>query len=611
VIDRTELESLFAPAAVCVTYRSDGSILLKSEQTLGPYPRCVGVHLEHWAELAPDRPFVLERSASGTWTGLTYRDMLHHVRRVAAWLIGLDVARDRPIAILSDNSVSHAVLSLAAMHIGTPVMPVSPAYSVMSRDFVKLRSILESTQPSVIYVESFERFGPALDAIADAHDAVVIRGAEAFAALRADGHQQAAQRAFEQVGPDTIAKLLFTSGSTDKPKGVINTQRMLCASQQAKAQVWPVLESAPPVVVDWLPWSHTFGGNHNFNLVLRNGGTLYIDKGRPAPALFGETLRNLREVSPTLYFNVPAGFDALVTALRADDALRQKFFSRLQIIFYAAAALPENLWNALLELSLQTVGRAVPLVSAWGSTETSPLATDCHFQAKASGVIGVPVPGCEIKLVPHGDKLEARVRGANVTPGYWQRPELTAKFFDNEGYYCIGDAVRFYDPEHPEQGLMFDGRLTEDFKLTTGTWVNVGMLRVRALATLMPVAQDIVIAGHDRDEVGFLIFPNLAGCKQLVSELDANATATQVLEHAELRAYVARALARMCESGSSSTSATRALFLIEPPSIDAGEITDKAYLNQQQVLRVRAGQVTELYSDALTVIRAGQVVSVT
>jgi feruloyl-CoA synthase len=604
VNDTHEYADLFAPPAVRSTRRADGAILLRSEYELGSYPRCIGVHLEHWADAAPDRPFVLERSAAGGWVGLTYGETLNHVRRVAAWLL-TQVRGDRPVAILSDNSVDHAVLTLAAMHVGVPAMPISPAYSLMSRDFAKLRAILAFAKPCAIYVDSAERFAPALAAVATVHDAPIITGTEAFAALRGDVPPRAVQAAFEQVTPDTLAKLLFTSGSTDTPKGVINTQRMLCASQQAKVQLWPFLERTPPVVVDWLPWNHTFGGNHNFNLILRNGGTLYIDRGRPAPALFGETLRNLREIAPTVYLNVPAGFAALVTALRADQALRRTFFSRLQVIFYAAAALPSNLWDALIELATETLGAPIPLVSAWGSTETSPLATDCHFQAKRSGVVGVPVPGCEIKLVPTGTKLEARVRGANVTPGYWQRPDLTKQNFDDEGFYCIGDALRFADERDPNQGLMFDGRLTEDFKLTTATWVNVGMLRIRALAALTPVVQDIVIAGHDRSEIGFLLFPNLAGCRQLFPEIDADAQPEDVVAHKAVRGFVTRMLlALKRDNAASSMCAARALFLIEPPSIDDGEITDKAYLNQQQVLKRRAQQVSELYTDAGSVIFA-------
>ena len=351
--------------------------------------------------------------------------------------------------------------------------------------------------------------------------------------------------AFDAVTPDTVAKILFTSGSTAEPKGVINTHRMLCSSQQAKAQVWPFLETQPPVLVDWLPWNHTFGGNHNFNLVLRNGGTLYIDGGRPVPSQFARSLENLRDIAPTLYVNVPRGFELLVPALQGDPQLRERFFSRLQLIFYAAASLPSHLWDALIELSIRATGAPVPLVSAWGSTETAPLATDCHFQAPQPGVIGLPVPGCELKLLANGAKWEVRVRGANVFPGYWGEPNLTARHFDEEGFYRIGDAVRFADEAAPERGLVFDGRISEDFKLTTGTWVSVGNLRVRAVAALAPIAQDVVVAGHERSEVRFLIFPNIAACRTLCPDLTHDTPVAEVLAHPRVRAHVAQALAAL------------------------------------------------------------------
>jgi feruloyl-CoA synthase len=350
------------------------------------------------------------------------------------------------------------------------------------------------------------------------------------------------------------------------------------------------------VIVDWLPWSHTFGANHNFNLVLRNGGTLYIDGGRPLPQLFNQTVANLSEIAPTIYFNVPRGYDMLVTALRRDDRLRENFFSRLQIVFYAAAALPQHLWEALDRLARETTGGPIPMTSGWGSTETAPLASDCHFQATRSGVIGLPAPGTELALVPNGNKLEVRVRGPNVTPGYWRRPDLTAANFDQDGFYRIGDAVRLVDPERPEQGLLFDGRVAEDFKLDSGTWVNVGMLRVAAIAALAPVAQDIAVAGHDRREIGFLIFPNLTACRGLAADLPADASADQVLVHPAVRDTVRRGLeALRVDAQGSSGFATRALLLVEPPSIDAGEITDKGYLNQRAVLNHRAVLVEALY----------------
>jgi len=418
-----------------------------------------------------------------------------------------------------------------------------------------------------------------------------------FDELRPAVSEDRIDAAYAATGPDTVAKILFTSGSTDEPKGVLNTQRMLCSNQQARVQVWPFLESSPPVIVDWLPWSHTFGGNHNFNFVLCNGGTLYVDDGRPVPALFPKSIANLRAVAPTVYFNVPRGCELLLPALQEDAALRRNFFSRLQIFFCAAASLPQHVWDGLRELAARAAGEAVPLVSAWGATETAPLVTDCHFQAAQSGVIGLPVPGCELKLVPNAGKLEVRVRGPNVTPGYWRRPDLTARAFDEEGFYAIGDAVRFVDPDRPEQGLLFDGRVAENFKLTSGTWVHVGALRLRAIAALAPLAQDVVVAGHDRDEVCFLIFPNLAACRALCQGLGAEAAAEDVLAQPAVRARVAAGLAELRrQTPGSSMHAARALLLATPPAIDAGEITDKGYINQRAVLAHRRHGVEALYT---------------
>jgi feruloyl-CoA synthase len=382
---------------------------------------------------------------------------------------------------------------------------------------------------------------------------------------------------------------------------VINTQRMLTSSQQAKAQTWSFLEDAQGelVILDWLPWSHTFGANHNFNLMLRNGGTLYIDGGKPAPGLFATSLANLRSVMPTVYFNVPRGFDMLIAALRDDEELRRRFFSEVKFAFYAGAALPQNLWDALEDLSIRTIGRAMPMVSAWGSTETSPLATDCHFQAARSGNIGVPIPGTELKLVPSGDKLEVRVRGPNVTPGYWKAPELTAKAFDADGFYLIGDAVTFADPDRPEHGLFFDGRVAEDFKLNSGTWVSVGTLRVAGIAALAPLSQDIVVTGHGGDDVRFLVFPNVAACRAHAGLPDASVD--EVIGSEKIRTAIAQGLAKLkALGGGSSTHATRALLLAEPASVDGGEITDKGYINQRAVLTRRAAAVAKLEDDACT-----------
>ncbi len=602
---------LFARAEVRLERRADGSLLLKAAQPLGPYPTTLSEHLLRWAREAPERDFLVERNSAGVWMGVTYRQTLQKVLQLAGGLMALGADAHHPVAILSENSVEHGLLMLGAMHVGIPALSISSAYSLASRDFVKIKSIIHRTSPSVIYVDDAGRFAPALNAIRDLHQATVVVGSERHVPsgavplswlFRSD-REAAVARAHSSVTADTVAKILFTSGSTDEPKGVINTQGMLCSNQQAKAQVWPFLETQAPILVDWLPWNHTFGGNHNFNLILRNGGTLYIDAGRPVPALFAQTLANLADVPPTIYFNVPRGFELLVHALRANETLCSTFFSRLQLIFYAAASLPSHLWDALCKLSIRTTGEIVPLVSAWGSTETAPLATDCHFLARHAGVIGLPVPGCELKLLPDGDKMEVRVRGANVFPGYWGQPEMTARSFDEEGFYLIGDTVRFADESAPHRGLIFDGRVSEDFKLTTGTWVSVGNLRLRAIAALAPIAQDVVVVGRDRGEVSFLIFPNVAVCRTLCSELDLEADVEEVLAHPAVREHVAQALTALREEApSSSTHGVRAMLVAEPPSIDAGEITDKGYINQRAVLARRQDIVAALFDPGQTAV---------
>ncbi|ANW04823.1 feruloyl-CoA synthase [Bradyrhizobium icense] len=606
-ISGVDSQRLFATPAIVADRRTDGSILVRSTTPLRPSARCIGDWLEHWARQAPDRIFLADRASVDTpWTTVTYKDALKQVRSAAAWILAQGLSAERPLVILSDNSVEHALFALAAQHVGVPSAAISPAYSLMSKDFDKLKSMIKLLEPGAIYVSGTKPFAAALAAIAPLHSAIIVSGgagddsAICFRAIATTPETPDVEKAFAAITPDTIAKFLFTSGSTGTPKAVINTQRMLTSSQQAKAQTWTFLEDGREdlVILDWLPWSHTFGANHNFNLVLRNGGTLYVDGGKPAPGLFATSLANLRSVMPTVYFNVPRGFDMLIAALRGDDELRRKFFSEVKFAFYAGAALPQNLWDALEELSIQTVDRALPMVSAWGSTETSPLATDCHFQAKRSGNIGVPIPGTELKLVPSGDKLEVRVRGPNVTPGYWKAPELTAQAFDAEGYYLIGDAVTFADPARPELGLFFDGRVAEDFKLNSGTWVSVGTLRVAGIAALAPLAQDIVVTGHGGDEVRFLVFPNIAACRAHAGLPDTT-DAKDVIGHEKVRSAIAQGLAKLkAQSGHSSGHATRALLLAEPASVDGGEITDKGYINQRAVLTRRASAVATLDDDA-------------
>ncbi|MBN8990027.1 MAG: feruloyl-CoA synthase [Rhizobiales bacterium] len=603
---RHHSETLFAKPAISADRRADGSIIVKSTVALKESARCAGDWLEYWARETPERIFLGDRkTADAPWRTISYADALRQVRSAAAWILSQGLSAERPLVILSDNSVDHALFALAAQHVGVPSAAISPAYSLMSKDFDKLKGMVSLLQPGAIYVSGAKPFAAALAAIAPLHQARIVSsdaedvGAISFRSIAATPETPAVEQAFKAVTPDTIAKFLFTSGSTGTPKAVINTQRMLTSSQQAKAQTWTFLDEARDdlVILDWLPWSHTFGANHNFNLVLRNGGTLYVDGGKPAPGLFATSLANLRSVIPTVYFNVPRGFDMLIAALRGDDELCARFFSGVKFAFYAGAALPQNLWDALEELSIKTVGRALPMVSAWGSTETSPLATDCHFQAKRSGNIGVPIPGTELKLVPSGDKLEVRVRGPNVTPGYWKAPELTAQALDAEGFYLIGDAVIFADPDRPELGLFFDGRVAEDFKLNSGTWVNVGHLRVAGIAALAPLAQDIVVTGHGGDEVRFLVFPNIAACRAYAG-LSDSAGADEILGHEKIRTAIGQGLAKLkAQASNSSGHATRALLLAEPASVDGGEITDKGYINQRAVLTRRARAVAILDDD--------------
>jgi feruloyl-CoA synthase len=562
----------FAPAEVELEKRADGAMVLRSPQKLRAHERCIGEWLAKWAQQSPERTFLAERQGDG-WRRVSYAQALDAARRVGEALLERGLGPDKPLAILSDNSVDHALLALGAMHAGVPVAPVSPAYSLMSKDHAKLKSIFELLRPGLVWVDDARKFAGALEAV----------GAQAtpLAALLERSPGARIDAAFAQVGPDTVAKILFTSGSTGLPKGVVNTQRMLVANQQMMAQVWPFLEDRVQTLVDWLPWNHTFGGNFCFNMMLRNGGTLFIDGGKPAPGLIEATARNLREVSPTLYFNVPRGFDLLLPFLEKDAQLRRSFFRDLDVLFYAAAALPQNLWERLEAMAQAEKGGALAMLSAWGSTETAPCATAVHFPIERAGVVGLPNPGCELKLVPAAGKLEVRVRGPLVTPGYFRRDDLTRAAFDGEGYYRIGDAMRFADASQPRQGLVFDGRVAEDFKLSTGTWVHVGTVRVKLIDAGKPFIQDAVITGQDRDEVGALVFLSPAA-RDLAPEA--------------LRAQLAGALAALAAEGGSSTHPVRLLVLEEPPSIDANEITDKGYINQRAVLGRRAELVEKLHA---------------
>jgi feruloyl-CoA synthase len=570
----------------------------------------LGEHLERWAMERPDAVFLAQR-AGDDWRKLSYAKARTLVRAIATNLLGRKLSAERPVAILSENSIEHALLALAAMHVGIPVVPVSTAYSLVSRDYQKLRSVFSLLTPGLVFADDGQRFAPALAALSDYDFELVVarngeelaRPAQAFAALLEREDEAAVERAFASIGPDTIAKFLLTSGSTGEPKAVINTQRMLCSNQQTLRQAWPFLQEEAPVLVDWLPWNHTAGGNNNFGVALVNGGTFYIDDGKPMPGLIEKTVRNLREISPTLYYNVPRGYEALLPFWESDAELRDSFFARLKVIQYAGAALPAHLWERLERVSVLATGKRVRMTSGWGATETAPQVTLVHFEPARASVIGLPTPGNVLKMIPvnNSDKYELRVQGPNVTPGYWRRDDLTAAAFDDEGFYRMGDAGRLVNPADPAQGIEFAGRVAEEFKLTSGTWVHVGDLRVRAIAALAPVAQDVVITGHDRDELGFMIFPNLSGCRELCPDFPVTASAPELCNDERVREQVRKGMQLLkAAGGGSSTYATRALFLLEPPQIDAGEITDKGYINQRAVLERRAGLVAQLYAATLS-----------
>lgn len=596
--------------------------VLRNAIELGPYPRCVGDLLVGHAE-GPrrDATFLGERSdparLDSPWRTVSYAEALTQVRSLAQALLDLGADAEHPLILLSGNSVAHALLTLAAMHVGVPAVPVSVAYSLLSQDHAKLKQISQRITPGVVFVEQGEPFAGALAAAGlDRLPVISVDPGglrcpklERFAELLTRSPGEAVDRAFAALGPDSVAKVLFTSGSTGLPKGVINTQRMLCSNQRALAQLWPFLEAEaaagePPELCDWLPWNHTFGSNFNFNMVLMHGGSLWIDAGKPAPGRFEPTLANLRERAPTLYFNVPRGFDLLIPALEADAGLRDHFFSRLRLLFYAAAALPQNLWTRLEALAVAARGERVLMVSAWGSTETAPCSTAVYWPIERAGVIGNPMPGTQIAMIPNAGKLELRVRGPNVTPGYWRDPQRSAAAFDERGFYRIGDAGKLADAERPERGLIFDGRVAEDFKLSSGTWVHVGKLRVELIAACEPLISDCVIAGHDRNELGALLFPNLEACRARAG-LPDDAPVESLLRAKPIRAAIAAGLARHnAANPGTSTRFRRALLLAEPPSIDANEITDKGYINQRAVLSRRHEAVERLFGDGPELIRA-------
>jgi len=590
----------FAPPLVEKIPHGDG-FLLRSTVPLADYAPSMAHKLREQARAIPDRDFLAERAGDG-WRRVTYAQASDAANSLAQALIDRGCSPERPVMILSGNSVDHALLLLGAYVAGIPAVPVSVAYSLMSQDHSKLKHIFGEIRPGVIYAANGKAFAAALAAL-DVNGVEIIVGSDAsdgvaatnFSDLLATKPTAVVEAAFGKVGPDTVAKILYTSGSTGMPKGVVNTQRMMAANVMMAVQTWPFVQERPLVLLDWLPWNHTFGGNHNFNLTLQEGGTLYIDGGKPAPGLIEQTVKNLHDVSPTIYFNVPVGFTMLLPYLEKDEALAQKFFANLRLIFYAGAALSQDLWERLEALSIRVTGQRVPMVSSWGATETAPIATCGYLLCETAGVIGLPPPGVTLKFMPAGAKLEVRVKGPNVFAGYWGRPDLTESAFDEEGFYRIGDAARLADPDNPSKGVVFDGRVAEDFKLSSGTWVHAGGLRVAALAAAAPALQDAVVTGHDRDFVGLLAWSSLPALKQIAGGNDDPAA---LIASSAVREHVRKGLAayNATQPGSSS-QIRRVLIMAEPPSIDANEITDKGYINQRAVLERRAALIDRLYAD--------------
>ena len=597
----------FGPRGARLEQGTDGSLYLRSPHALGAYPARVTDALVRWAGESPAQRFIAQRTEAGGWHALDYAQTLAQVRALGQALLDRELSAARPIVILSGNDIEHALLALAAMHVVIPYAPISVPYSLVSQDHAKLKHIIALLEPGLVFAADGAAYAAALAAAVPAGTEVVVtsrppagRASSLFGDLLAASAGAAVEAAHENVAGDTVAKILFTSGSTGLPKGVINTHRMMCANQRMLAEALPFLQDARPVLVDWLPWNHTFGGNHNFGIALAHGGSFYIDEGKPMPGQIERTVANLKEITPTIYFNVPKGFEGLIPFFERDSELRERFFGGVQVLFYAGAGLSPHVCASLDRLAERTAGERIPLITSLGSTETAPASLIANWAGAQVGNIGVPAPGQEVKLVPEhglrGGKLELRVRGPNITPGYWKNAELTRAAFDAEGYYKMGDALRFVDPADPAQGMLFDGRIAEDFKLATGTWVSVGPLRGQVIAAGAPLVQDVVIAGHDRDDIAVLIFPALDACRALCAELGPQAPAAAVLAHATVRARFQALLDQMADASTGSAKrVARALLMETPPSLDVGEATDKGSLNQRAVLQHRAELVEELY----------------
>ncbi len=590
---------------------NQGGVVLKSMVQLKKSPHRMTQRLIQWAKKTPDKVFIGQKDSKGNWRTLTYAQTYEKVKTIAQYLLRTNLSPERPLAILSENSIEHGLMALAALHIGIPYSAIAPAYSLKSTDFEKLKHTIDLLTPGLIFVQDGKQYEKALNAVA--RDIEIIAVNDPLSnhvhfkkwtippkGIINDLGNIIVNNKFKEIQPDTIAKILFTSGSTGLPKGVINTHGNITTNWQQITQTFPFMQNGGLNFIDWLPWNHVFGGNHNFGLTLFNGGSLYIDEGNPTPKGIHKTVENLRDIAPTMYCNVPKGFEDLIPFLKEDKALRDNFFSNLKLLFYAGAGMAQHVWDSLEELAYETTGKRILISSGLGMTETSPSSMfNSHF-GSFSGMLGVPVAGMELKLVPNGGKLEARFRGKNVMPGYWRNPEATAKAFDTEGYYCTGDALKFVDENDPNKGMIFDGRIAEDFKLDTGTWVSVGVLKAKLITAGKGLIQDAAITGHDRSFVGAIVFPELNYCKK-ISGLGENASLHDIVNTPSVLAALQVVLNTFAhQSTGSSTLIKRAVFADFTLSIDKGEITDKGSINQRMILANRAEYVEMLYKNPVT-----------
>jgi feruloyl-CoA synthase len=584
--------------------RPDGAIIIKPDTDVGPYGTRFTDRLIHWADKTPDRLFMADRGRDGAWRKFSYAQFLTTVRDIGEALLSRNLSADRPVMILSGNDLEHALLGFAAMHVGIPYAPISTGYSLLSTDFAKLKHIVKLLTPGLVFAADGVAFARALETVVPADCEIVVarepltsRRCTPFSALTAAKATSRVDDAHATTGLDTIGKFLFTSGSTGHPKAVINTNKMMACNQVQLQQSMAYWADEPPTLLDWSPWNHTAGGNHDVGLVLHNGGSFYIDDGKPIPGGIEATVRNLHDVSCNWYFNVPKGYEALIPYFEKDKALRETFFKDLKVLWYAGAGISNYVLETYERMALETIGERILFLTSLGATETAPFAIARTWPTENAANIGLPGAGMTIKLAPSGDKLEARIKGPNVTPGYWREPALTAAAFDEEGYYKLGDALKFADPNDWNKGLLFDGRVTEDFKLATGTWVNVGGVRASMINQFAPYMKDGVITGTNRDDIGVLVFPEIDACRKLCADLPADADTAAVLAHPAVTAKFASLMAEFAKRATgSSNRVARIMLMTDLPSMDLGEATDKGSLNQRTLLTTRAALVEELYA---------------